>query len=1508
MNIVKSDWFGCPPKASTVFIFQLFKFSRHLILPMEMCCRLSTHVASGRYCLMNTILVVDDELPFRKAVAATLRREGYEVFEAGDGVEGLALATAQLPSIVLSDVNMNGRNGLELLRELRIRPETSSIPVIMMTGEPQKTSSRFSMEHGADDYLQKPFKMEALLAAVQARLERRTSISRSMAAQQKAERLSAAEKIRLQTSALDAAANGIAITKPNGKILWVNHAFTKLTGYSAEEAVGQNPRVLKSGQHPPEFYTDLWVTINAGNIWHGELVNRRKDGSHYHEEMTITPVSDEHGKIQNFIAIKQDITQRKQAEQSLRESEQQFRAMFELASIGVGQADPHTGQWLRVNQKMCAITGYSADELIKMRVPEITHPEDRQRDWDAFQRVVRGEAPDYRLEKRYVRKDGSLVWVNVNMTIMRDAAGQPIRTMATIEDINERKQAESDLQNQLALQEHVAKISMTVPGVIYTFRLRPDGSNCFPHASPAVEEHLGFPAQELAKDGSAIFANIHPDDLGRVQASISESARTLAIWGDEFRFNHQRRGEIWISGRAVPQRETDGSILWHGFTMEVTERKRAEVALSESEEQYHQLFAVETDAIFMVDRETNQIIQVNPAAETMYGYSHDEFLRLKATDVSAEPEKTSQVIASDQQHIPVRLHRRKNGVVFPVEISTGEFMSRNRWIHVAAMRDITERKRTEVALLESQRFLKSTLDALSSHIAILDEHGTIIEVNAAWNRFAHENGFVGNYGVGDNYLQVCRSAEGCCSEEASPVAIGIRSVMDGTSEQYYLEYPCHSPQEQRWFIVRATRFGGGGPVRVVVAHENITERMESEMQIERLQNEHAVVLNSLGEGVHWVGVDGRIKFENPASAKMLGYEIDELIGKPAHATMHYKRADGTDYPVCDCGIYATLRDGISRRVADEVFWRKDGTSFPVDYICTPAYKKDGSSGGSVVIFTDITERKRTEEKLYLQNSALSATANGIAITDRNGLILWVNPAFTRLTGYDISEAIGKTHALLKSGVHDRSFYKHIWDTITSGKGWHGELVNRRKDGSLYHEETTITPVSDEHGNIQNFIAIKQDVSGRKRNEQLLAHERDLLQALMDNLPDHIYFKDASSRFIRVNRAMARHLGLAQAEDAIGKSDADFFPGGQARQKLMDEQFLLTTGQPILGLVEKSDTANEANWVSSTKVPVYGADGKVTGLVGISRDITAYKEAELERHRMEVQLRQSQKLESVGQLAAGIAHEINTPTQYVGDNTRFVKDSFVAIIKVLHSHEELLTAAKQNAVTPELLARNEEILAASDLEYLCEQIPSALKETLEGIERVSKIVRAMKEFSHPGGKDKTPADLNRAIESTVTVARNEWKYVADLKLELEPDLPPVPCFISGFNQCILNLVVNAAHAIGDVVKKNPGTKGNITICTHRDGDHVEVRVSDTGTGIAEAHRKNIFEPFFTTKDVGKGTGQGLTMIYGCIVNRHGGTVTFETEVSKGTTFIIRLPLKPQTLMAAKSAAQPEAHAA
>jgi PAS domain S-box-containing protein len=289
-----------------------------------------------------------------------------------------------------------------------------------------------------------------------------------------------------------------------------------------------------------------------------------------------------------------------------------------------------------------------------------------------------------------------------------------------------------------------------------------------------------------------------------------------------------------------------------------------------------------------------------------------------------------------------------------------------------------------------------------------------------------------------------------------------------------------------------------------------------------------------------------------------------------------------------------------------------------------------------------------------------------------------------------------------------------------------------------------------------------------------------MRALMDSLPDHIYFKDAQSRFLRMNQSLARFFGLGEPEEGIGKSDINFFPFETARQKLEDERRVTISGEAIINLVEKSETDDGAVWVSTTKVPMRDADGKITGLVGISRDVTSEKRAEEHERSLEAQLNQAQKLEAIGQLAAGIAHEINTPTQYVGDNTRFVQDAFQDVIKVLRAHEELVAAARNDAVTPELLDQAEALIAASDLEYISGQIPAAIAETLEGVGRIAKIVRAMKEFSHPGSKEKTPADLNRAIESTVIVAHNEWKYVADVQLDLSPDIPAVPCFLGEFN--------------------------------------------------------------------------------------------------------------------------------
>ena len=274
--------------------------------------------------------------------------------------------------------------------------------------------------------------------------------------------------------------------------------------------------------------------------------------------------------------------------------------------------------------------------------------------------------------------------------------------------------------------------------------------------------------------------------------------------------------------------------------------------------------------------------------------------------------------------------------------------------------------------------------------------------------------------------------------------------------------------------------------------------------------------------------------------------------------------------------------------------------------------------------------------------------------------------------------------------------------------------------------------------------------------------------------------------------------------------------------------------------------------------------------------------------LEHDLVQAQKLESIGHLAAGIAHEINTPTQFVGDNVRFLSDSFTDLLTVLDRYRELRASVKAGTCAPELIAACEAASQRADVAYLTEEIPKAIAQSAEGIERITKIVRAMKDFAHPDSDEKTAVDLNKAIESTVTVARNEWKYVADLTTDLASDLPLVPCLLGQFNQVILNMIVNAAHAIGDAVK-GTGRKGAITIASCRVDTGVEIRITDTGTGIPEDIRHKIFDPFFTTKEVGKGTGQGLAIARSVVMVKHGGTIAVESQVGTGTTFIIRLPV-------------------
>jgi signal transduction histidine kinase len=284
------------------------------------------------------------------------------------------------------------------------------------------------------------------------------------------------------------------------------------------------------------------------------------------------------------------------------------------------------------------------------------------------------------------------------------------------------------------------------------------------------------------------------------------------------------------------------------------------------------------------------------------------------------------------------------------------------------------------------------------------------------------------------------------------------------------------------------------------------------------------------------------------------------------------------------------------------------------------------------------------------------------------------------------------------------------------------------------------------------------------------------------------------------------------------------------------------------------------------------------------------EAEIaQRQLAERQLVQAQKMEAIGKLAAGVAHEINTPMQFIGDCTHFMSDAFSGIEQVLEKYHLLLEAAENQTVSPQLIVDLKEVLEEADLDYLRKYLPEAFNDTAEGIKRVREIVTAMRDFAHPGTGQKERTDLNQIIEKAAALSRNEWKYVADIDLKLDPALPVVYCLPGELSRVIVNLVVNAAHAIAAANGDDLQAKGQITISTGQDGEWIEVRVQDTGTGIPEAVQPNVFVPFFTTKEVDKGTGQGLAMAQHTVVVQHAGDLSFETEPDQGTTFIIRLPL-------------------
>jgi PAS domain S-box-containing protein len=539
----------------------------------------------------------------------------------------------------------------------------------------------------------------------------------------------------------------------------------------------------------------------------------------------------------------------------------------------------------------------------------------------------------------------------------------------------------------------------------------------------------------------------------------------------------------------------------------------------------------------------------------------------------------------------------------------------------------------------------------------------------------------------------------------------------------------------------------------------------------------------------------------------------------------------------------------------------------------------------LVVVQDITERKQAEAELmeerHLLRTLMDNLPDVIYFKDLESRFTLINRALARAFGLDDpGQAVGNTDFDFFTAEHAQPAYDDEQEVIRTGKPMMAkEEKETWPDGRVTWVSTVKMPFRDANGAIVGTFGVSRDITRRKRAEEAIRASEERYRDLFENASDLVFTTDLEAcRLTSLNRVAEQTIAYSREEAAQMNLRQLVDPRHWQRVERTRQRLL--AGDAAITLELEIMAKDGRRVVLEVKPRLICKEGKPVEVQGIGRDITG-------REAAEVELRQAQKLESVGRLAAGIAHEINTPIQFVGDNARFLQDSFAGLQTLLNKYQELRDAAASGAVSPDLLAEVRRVEEESDCAYLLEEIPKALSQTLDGVTRVATIVRAMKDFAHPEGKEKATADLNKALQSTLTVARNELKYVADVETEFG-ELPLVVCHISDLNQVFLNLLVNAAHAIGEVVKES-GQKGKIRVRTAAEGKTVLITISDTGCGIPEGIRNKVFDPFFTTKEVGRGTGQGLAIARSVVVDRHKGSLTFESEVGKGTTFYIRLPL-------------------
>lgn len=1225
------------------------------------------------------------------------------------------------------------------------------------------------------------------------------------------------------------AGEGIVVIKA-GHIVFCNPRILAITGYTEQEFLDMDAEDLL---HPDEQekvmgrYERRLAGEAAESTYRTRL--RGRAGGTVWVQLTSTRVEWDGGPA--ALVFVTDVT-------SLQAEEEQLRlTRYSMENVGDAvfwvRAD---GRFRYVNKAARRMFGYSSEEFLGMSVPDID-PELTPEAWPEFMARAR-EEKTFSFDALGVTGFGAIIAVEISVHYLHDGAEEFL--FAFGKDITARRRVEHDLRESEELYR--ATLSSISDAVFIT-----DDQGTFTFVCPGVEKLFGYGVGEIMDMGN--IWNLL--DGGRCPQLDEGADDPLTNAECTIRDKSGRMRVVLVNVKRVNIK--GGKLL---FTcLDISDRVAARRALDASEERYRTLVA-ELQVGVVVFNPRGEAVLVNRKAHELFGTDEPEGGGPRGGFVdeggrSLEPgEYPQQRILDGEGEI--------RGLVLGLDGDGGK----RAWVLVDAFGDadedgalrqvvvyyvdITKRRAAEMELRRRIE-VEALLSAISSEFISMAPQAVEAGLHMALERlgrlFGARRAFFWRSGRGDEdrLLEWAAADADLCG--------------------LYCVRPDFGPDS--WWSRAMERDGQG--VVVDLASVDPGQAPEAPLLMERGVGTVAAIPLFFGSermGVLW--------FEFSGAGRALGAEDTLLLATTANLVAQVLKSR-------DAAV-STERELALRQALARLF--------------RPLASKEGSIASiSSVILHEVLAltggRYGYVASIDPDNGdmlahTMSEMMRGECSVDRDDIVrfspgpdgrypaLWGASLNSRepllvngAAGHPASVGVPEGHIAIET---------FIGVPVMLGRELVGHIALANKPGGFGDDDLDVV------GQFAQYYALAIQ---RMRASEELEESEERYRSLVESMNEGVATLDAEGTFTYVNHRLSTMLGVARV-DLVGMDIRDFLD--ERNRRAFEAEFARRReGWAEAYELVWSRQDGEKVYTLVSPSPVFDERGGFKGSFGVMTDITKMK-------LLEGQLQQAQKLESIGSLAAGIAHEINTPSQYVENNTRYLEKSFADILGVLEVYGELRAAVAAGGPTEAVMQRLDRALRDSDLEYLREEIPDAFADALEGIERISKIVKSVKQFAHPGREEKELVDLNEAVRNTVAVSTNEWKYNSDVSLDLQDDLPRVPCVAGDMNQVLLNLVVNAAHAITERVEGGGLDKGTITIRTRLDGDAVRIDVGDDGAGIPEKLRKSVFNPFFTTKEPGKGTGQGLAIAHTVVVEKHGGSIGFESTEGEGTTFHVALPLE------------------